>query len=62
VVVRYGRPMPRNEQDPAGSTQQFRAFASGRESAGRGSSAGLIIGVAVAVLVVAVVLIVLFVA
>jgi hypothetical protein len=53
--------MPRNEQDPAGSTQQFRAFASDRESAGRGSSPALIIGVAGAVLVVAVLLVMLFV-
>jgi hypothetical protein len=52
--------MPRNEQDPAGSTQQFRAFAGGRESARGGPSAGLIIGVAVGVLVVAAVLIILF--
>jgi hypothetical protein len=53
--------MPRNEQDPAGDTQQFRAFASGRESARGGPSAGLIIGLAVvAVLVVAAVLVVLF--
>jgi hypothetical protein len=54
--------MPRNEQDPAGSTQQFRAFAGDRESAGGGPSAGVIIGVAVAVLVVAAVLVVLFLA
>jgi hypothetical protein len=53
--------MPRNEQDPAGSTQQFRAFAGDRESARRGSSPVLITGVGVAVLVVAVVLVMLFV-
>jgi hypothetical protein len=53
--------MPRNEQDPAGSTQQFQAFAGGRESARRGSSPALIIGVAIAVLVVAVLLVMLFV-
>jgi hypothetical protein len=52
--------MPRNDQDPAGSTQQFRAFATDRESARRGSSPALIIGVAVAVLVVAVLLVMLF--
>lgn len=50
--------MPRNEQDPAGSTQQFRAFAGG-ESARRGSSPFLIIGITVIVFIVAVVLVVL---
>ncbi|MGH3380910.1 MAG: hypothetical protein ACRDP6_39860 [Actinoallomurus sp.] len=44
--------MPRNEQDPAASTQQFRAFASNGESARRGSNTGLVVGVVVAVVVV----------
>lgn len=44
--------MPRNDQDPAASTQAFRAFASNGEAARRGPSTGLIVGVAVAVVVV----------
>jgi hypothetical protein len=47
--------MPRNEQDPAASTQQFRAFASNGESARQRSNTGLIVAaVVVAVIVVAV--------
>ncbi|MFL6055998.1 MAG: hypothetical protein ACJ72W_24295 [Actinoallomurus sp.] len=46
--------MPKNEQDPAGSTQQFRAFAT-RDAASSGPNTGLIVGAAVAVLVVIVV-------
>lgn len=44
--------MPRNEQDPAASTQQFRAFASRRESAKQGPKPGLIVGAVVGVVVV----------
>jgi hypothetical protein len=45
--------MARNEQDPAASTQQFRAFAKGNNEAVRqGPSTGLIIGVVVGVIVV----------
>jgi tetrahydromethanopterin S-methyltransferase subunit F len=50
--------MPDNEIDPAGNTQQFRAFVQGgpRDQATKsGANAGLIIGVAVAVVIVAVV-------
>lgn len=48
--------MPRNEQDPAASTQQFRAFADRRESAKQGSNPGVLVGaVAVVVVVVAVI-------
>jgi uncharacterized membrane protein YidH (DUF202 family) len=47
--------MPRNEQDPAASTQQFRAFASKGESARQGPNTGLIVAVAVVVVVVLVV-------
>lgn len=43
--------MPRNEQDPAGNTQQFRAFARGGDAPSSGANTGLVIGVAVAVLV-----------
>lgn len=53
--------MPRNEQDPAGNTQQFRAFANRGDSASAGSNTGLILGAAavLAVLVVVVALLVL---
>jgi len=44
--------MPKNEQDPAGSTQQFRAFASSGESTRQGSNTWMIVGVAIAVIVV----------
>jgi hypothetical protein len=50
--------MPDNEIDPAGNTQQFRAFVQhgAREPAAkRGGNAGLMIGVAVVVVIVAVV-------
>jgi hypothetical protein len=49
--------MPDNEIDPAGNTQQFRAFVhrGGGEPAAKRGNAGLMIGVAVAVVVVAVV-------
>lgn len=59
MTVRYRRRMARNEQDPAGSTQQFRAFSDRREPAMGRPSAGLVIGLTTAVLVVAVVLLVL---
>lgn len=51
--------MPDNEIDPAGNTQQFRAFVQhgARESGTKsGGGTGLIIGVAVAVVIVAVVI------
>jgi hypothetical protein len=44
--------MPRNEQDPAASTQAFRAFASNGEATRQGPNTGLIIGVVAAVVVV----------
>lgn len=44
--------MPRNEQDPAASTQAFRAFASNGEAPRQGPNTGLIIGVVAAVVVV----------
>jgi hypothetical protein len=46
--------MARNEQDPAASTQQFRAFASrgGGEAAKKGPNTGLIIGLVIGVVVV----------
>jgi hypothetical protein len=44
--------MARNEQDPAASTQQFRAFAHRGESARQGPNTGLIIGIAAGVLLV----------
>jgi hypothetical protein len=44
--------MAKNEQDPAASTQQFRAFANSGESARQRSNTGLIIGVVVGVVVV----------
>jgi hypothetical protein len=50
--------MPDNENDPAGNTQQFRAFVQhgAREPATKsGGNTGLMIGVAVAVVIVAVV-------
>jgi hypothetical protein len=43
--------MPRNEQDPAASTQQFRAFAN-RESAKQRPNPGLIVGAVAGVVVV----------
>ena len=48
--------MARNEQDPAASTQQFRAFANSGEAARQGRKTGLIIGmVGVIVVVLAVI-------
>ncbi len=47
--------MSENELDPAGSTQQFRAYAQRRETdsaQARGTNVGLIVAVAVAVVVV----------
>jgi hypothetical protein len=44
--------MARNEQDPAASTQQFRAFANRGEAGKKGRSTGVIIGAVVAVVVV----------
>jgi hypothetical protein len=44
--------MARNEQDPAASTQQFRAFANSGEAARQGPKTGLIIGAVVGVIVV----------
>jgi hypothetical protein len=44
--------MARNEQDPAASTQQFRAFANSGESARQSPKTGLIIGVVVGVVAV----------
>jgi hypothetical protein len=46
--------MARNEQDPAASTQQFRAFASreGGEAPKQGPKTGLIIGLVIGVVVV----------
>jgi tetrahydromethanopterin S-methyltransferase subunit G len=44
--------MARNEQDPAASTQQFRAFANSGEGARQGRKTGLIIGMVVGVVVV----------
>jgi hypothetical protein len=44
--------MPRNEQDPAASTQQFRAFAGSGESARRGLNTGLIVGLTAGVVIV----------
>jgi hypothetical protein len=44
--------MARNEQDPAASTQQFRAFANSGEAARQSPKTGLIIGVVVGVIVV----------
>lgn len=47
--------MPKNEQDPAASTQQFRAFANSGEKASQGSNnTGLIIGLAVVAVIVVV--------
>lgn len=48
--------MARNEQDPAASTQQFRAFANKSEAAPKGSNTGLIVAGAVVALVVIVVI------
>ncbi|HEX6471436.1 MAG TPA: hypothetical protein VF069_20210 [Streptosporangiaceae bacterium] len=49
--------MPDNENDPAGNTQQFRAFVQhgASESAAKRGNPGLIIGVALAVVILAVV-------
>jgi hypothetical protein len=50
--------MSDNELDPAGNTQQFRAFAqrgAAESSQARGRNTGLIIGVAVAVVAVVVI-------
>jgi hypothetical protein len=49
--------MPDNEIDPAGDTQQFRAFVQhgAGEPATKNGNAGLMIGVAVAIVIVAVV-------
>jgi hypothetical protein len=47
--------MPKNEQDPAGNTQQFRAFATRGESAPSRPNTGLIIGGGVVLLVLIVV-------
>jgi hypothetical protein len=51
--------MSEYENDPAGNTQQFRAFAhrGSSEPATRGGNTGLIVGVAAAVALVAVVVI-----
>lgn len=54
--------MARNEQDPAASTQQFRAFAKQGESAGQASGSGTtaiiaIVAAAVVALVVVAILI-----
>ncbi|GAA4618361.1 hypothetical protein GCM10023195_82480 [Actinoallomurus liliacearum] len=47
--------MPKNEQDPAGSTQQFRAFANRGDAPPSRPNTGLIIGGAAVLLVVIVV-------
>lgn len=44
--------MPRNDQDPAASTQAFRAFASDGEAKRQGPNTGLIIAIVAAVVVV----------
>ncbi|MFB9836435.1 hypothetical protein [Actinoallomurus acaciae] len=46
--------MARNEQDPAASTQQFRAFASrnGGEAAKKSPNTGMIIGLVIVVVVI----------
>jgi hypothetical protein len=44
--------MARNEQDPAASTQQFRAFASSGESARKGPNTALITALVAGVIVV----------
>ena len=43
--------MARNEQDPAASTQQFRAFANSGETARKGPNTGLIVAVVAGVVV-----------
>jgi hypothetical protein len=48
--------MPRNEQDPAASTQQFRAFATSGESARKGPNPVAIIALVAGVVVVLAVL------
>lgn len=55
------RCMARNEQDPAASTQQFRAFANrgGGEAAKQGPNTGLIVGLVIGVVVVVAVIAVL---
>ena len=55
-------PWPRNEQDPAANTQQFRAFASrGGDAAQKGVNTGLVVGVVVGVIAVVVIVAVLLV-
>ena len=44
--------MAQNEQDPAASTQQFRAFANRGEAAKKSPNTGVIIGVVAGVIVV----------
>jgi hypothetical protein len=44
--------MARNEQDPAASTQQFRAFAKRDEAAEKSTNTGVIIGVVAGVIAV----------
>lgn len=44
--------MARNEQDPAASTQQFRAFANTGDSAGQGPNIALIITIVAGLVVV----------
>jgi hypothetical protein len=44
--------MARNEQDPAASTQQFRAFATRGDAAQKSSRTGLVIGLVVGIVVV----------
>ena len=54
--------MPTNEQDPAASTQQFRAFASrGGDTAAKGTRTGLVIGLVIGVIAVVAVVAVLLV-
>jgi hypothetical protein len=44
--------MARNEQDPAASTQQFRAFANRGEAAKKGPNTAVIVGLVVGLIVV----------
>jgi hypothetical protein len=44
--------MPRNDQDPAASTQAFRAFATSGEATRQGPTTGVVVGVVAAVVVV----------
>jgi hypothetical protein len=53
--------MARNEQDPAASTQQFRAFANRGETARRGPNTGVIVALVAGVVVVLAVIAVLLV-